>query len=168
VAVLADPPGEQIVRFLARIGIGVATAELGDDTFLPGILIERGRMLVDPRRLRYPGDLLHEAGHLAVLAPAVRASFGDGTAGPQIDMAKLEVMAIAWSYAAALELDLDPAVVLHDDGYRGQAEALRRTFALGVYFGIDDLEAAGMTLGLRRAAQLGVAPYPHMLRWLRE
>ncbi len=165
---LADTPGEQIVRFLTHIGLDVTTAQLGDDTFLPGILIERGRMLIDPRRLRYPGDLLHEAGHLAVLVPAVRASFGDGAADADVDMAKLEVLAIAWSYAAALHLELDPAVVLHDDGYRGHAGALLRNFALGVYFGIEGLEAAGMAVGPRRAAELGVAPYPHMLRWLRE
>ncbi len=123
--------------------------------------------MVDPARLLYPGDLLHEAGHLAMLAPDQRRTFGaaDGPAG--LDMRQLEVQAIAWSYAAALHLAIDPAVVFHDAGYRGRAAGMLFNFRLGVYVGVDDLARAGMTLTRAQAAQANAQPYPHMLKWLR-
>jgi len=56
----------RIADFLADIGIKVASVSISRKTFLPGILVESGRILVDETQLTYPGDLLHEAGHLAV------------------------------------------------------------------------------------------------------
>jgi hypothetical protein len=129
----------------------------------------RGVLVYDADRLVWPGDLLHEAGHLAVAPPDVRPLLGgdmDGVEG--VDMAQLEWGAIAWSYAAALEIGIDPADVFHGGGYRGHSEGLLRTFALGAPIGGHVLEAAGMTAFGPRAAALGVAPYPHMLRWVRD
>jgi hypothetical protein len=164
----SDPLTERIVAFIAGAGIPVIEAELTDATFLPGVLVAEGTLQVDPARLRYPGDLLHEAGHLAVLAPATRRAFG-GPEGPAgIDMRSLEVQAFAWSYAAALHLVIDPAVVFHDGGYAGRAASLLANFALGVYFGVSELAEKGMTATRTDAARLGVEPYPHMLTWLCE
>ena len=56
----------RIAGFLNGVGIGVLARRTGGGCFLPGILVEGGRLLVDEAELRYPGDLLHEAGHLAV------------------------------------------------------------------------------------------------------
>lgn len=162
---------ETIAEFLVQIGLVVERAELSDATFLPGIELRGGRVRVDPDRLLHPGDLLHEAGHLAVLPPHLRVSFGDGDdEGPAApaEMGKLEIQAIAWSYAALVHLGLDPAVLFHDGGYRGHSPGLLRSFALGVYVGVDDLQAAGLTATPRIAAQRGIAPYPHMTRWLRD
>ena len=39
---------------------------------LPGLAIEHGAILVDEQRLSHPGDILHEAGHLAVADPVGR------------------------------------------------------------------------------------------------
>ena len=72
--VFADPLTARIAEFLDGIGIAVDAAELPGDSFLPGIALESGGLLVDGTRLDYPGDLLHEAGHLAA-APAW-AGFG--------------------------------------------------------------------------------------------
>lgn len=58
--------------------------------------------------------------------------------------------------------------MFHKGGYRGKSEGLLRTFALGVYPGANLLEEAGMTATGPRAEALGVPPFPHMLRWLRE
>jgi hypothetical protein len=160
-------PTEQIIGFLESVGLPVAITSLDDDTFLPGIQISSGSLLLDPARLRYPGDVLHEAGHLAVLPPDRRQAFGDdGELGPA-DMQRLEIQAMAWSYAAALHLKLDPAVVFHEGGYRGHAGALLRSFTYGASYGVADLEAAGMTARPDRAAELGIEPYPHMITWLR-
>ena len=120
VETFADPTAATIIAFLRDIGIPVAIEALPVPTFLPGILLRDGAVVVDTARLRFPGDLLHEAGHLAVCSPDRRASI-QGDAGP--DPAE-EMMAIAWSYAALVYLQLDPAVVFHAEGYRGGSDGL--------------------------------------------
>ena len=68
----ADPLTERLTAFVRGIGIDVRAATLPDKTFLPGLDIRHGAILVDEARLTYPGDILHEAGHLAVADPAER------------------------------------------------------------------------------------------------
>ncbi len=131
---------------------------------MPGIWIERGELVIDEARLLYPGDLLHEAGHLAVLRPAARAA----ASGSVSESGGEEMAAIGWSYAAALHLELDPEVVFHADGYRSESAALLENFHEGRYLGVPLLQWMGLTADPKRAQTLGVAPYPHMLRWLRE
>ncbi|MEA2381501.1 MAG: hypothetical protein QOH72_1472 [Solirubrobacteraceae bacterium] len=161
-------PAARITAFLEEIGIAVTAAELApDDGFLPGIRLERGGLLVDESQLTYPGDLLHEAGHVAAAPPAVRPALSGALDVPGLDMGALEVAAIAWSYAAALAVGIDPAEVFHGGGYRGRSPGLLMTFGAGVYPGANLLEEAGMTATGPRAEALGVPPYPHMLRWLR-
>jgi hypothetical protein len=87
---------------------------------------------------------------------------------PGLDTATLEWAAIPWSYAAALAIGIDPALVFHGGGYHGHSPGLLATFAAGVPIGVHLLEDAGMTATGPRAAARGVEPYPHMLRWLRE
>jgi hypothetical protein len=161
-------PAARITAFLEEIGIAVVAASVPPDGgFLPGIRVSRGELLVDESRLAYPGDLLHEAGHIAVAPPALRAELSGSIDLPGVDMGALEVAAVAWSYAAALAIGLDPAVVFHAGGYRGRSSGLLATYGAGVYPGANLLEEAGMTATGPRAEALGVPPYPHMLRWLR-
>ena len=138
-----------------------------DEAFLPGIRVDRGALLVDESQLSYPGDLLHEAGHIAMTPPELRPSLSGAIDVPGLDMAELEVAAVAWSYAAALALGIDPAEVFHAAGYRGHSAGLLATFRAGVYPGAHLLEAAGLTATGPRAEARGVPPYPHILRWLR-
>jgi hypothetical protein len=125
-------------------------------------------LLVDEARLAFPGDLLHEAGHVAAAPAWARPSLSGAIDVPGLDTSNLEWAAIPWSYAAALAIGIDPAIVFHGGGYRGHSEGLLATFAAGVPIGAHLLEEAGMTAVGARAAALGVPPYPHMLRWLRE
>jgi hypothetical protein len=157
----ADPLTERLVAFVRGIGIDVRTATLPDKTFLPGLDIRHGAILVDEERLTYPGDILHEAGHLAVTDPAERNAPVLSPDGGD------ELTSIAWSYAALRYLELDPAIVFHDRGYKGGAAALIENFTAGNYFGVPLLQCYGMAVEPRRAAEAGVEPYPHMLRWLR-
>ena len=153
--------------FLTEIGITVRAAELDAATFLPGLTIKNGEILVDEAKLLYPGDLLHEAGHVAVTDADQRRTL-DGTIHlPESEGGGYEMAAIAWSYAAALHLNLDPSVVFHDDGYKGDAATLRENFANGRYLGVPVLQWVGMTLEGDAASEADVAPYPHMLKWLR-
>ncbi len=128
-------------------------------SFLPGLTIEAGGLLVDESRLEYPGDLLHEAGHIAAAPPSSRpAMSGSLNDVPGLDTETLEWAAIPWSYAAALESGVDPALVFHEGGYHGHSAGLLRNFRIGVPIGVHLLVDAGMT-----TPEL----YPRMLRWLR-
>lgn len=151
---------DRLVEFVRSIGIEVRVTEVADG-FLPGLDIGHGAVLLDEGRLLYPGDILHEAGHLAVTEPGARtASKLEPTDGE-------EMAAIAWSFAALRHLDLDPAIVFHDQGYKGGASAIRENFAAGRYFGVPLLSWYGMTVEPHLATSDGPEPYPHMLRWLR-
>jgi hypothetical protein len=150
----------RIVEFLRSIGLRIDEVPLDEDTFLTGIRLAPGRLEVDTARLAFAGDLLHEAGHLAVMPEAERLA-----GAPVEPMA--ELAAIPWSYAAARHLGIDPAVVFHAGGYHGQGPALLGNFELGVAPGLHLLESAGLTASPTRAEELGVAPFPHMIRWLR-
>jgi hypothetical protein len=152
----------RILAFLDRIGIPVVFEPIAGDTFLPAMTVRDGTLVVDPERLTWPGDLLHEAGHIAVTDPALRPTLGAVSPDPGEEMA-----AIAWSYAAAVEIGIDAAVVFHAEGYRGGGESLVDNFTAGRYFGDPMLHYFGMTAMARHATEQGVAPYPHMLRWLR-
>jgi hypothetical protein len=158
-----DPITNTIVAFLRSIGLIVRAGSVPEQTFVPGIWIDHGALVVDDAGLQFPGDLLHEAGHLAVAPPERRpAMVGDAGA----DAAE-EMMAIAWSYAAVVHLRLDPAVVFHPAGYRGQSAALIENFQQGRYIGVPMLQWLGMTYDAIRAPAYQVAPYPHMVQWLR-
>lgn len=143
----------KIVAFLGDIGVPVEMTPLPEDTFLPAMTVRCGTLLVDPARLTYPGDLLHEAGHIAVTDPAVRT-----TLETVADNQSEELAAICWSYAAARAIGLDPAIVFHSDGYRGNSASLAMNFQMGVYLGAHLLVGYGMTSS---------AAYPAMDRWLR-
>jgi hypothetical protein len=152
---------ERLAGFVRGIGIEVRAVDLLAQTFLPGLDIQYGAILIDERRLSAPGDILHEAGHIAVTDPSARNV-------PALSPTDAEEMAsIAWSFAALRHLDLDPAVVFHPDGYKGGSQSLIDNFTAGRYFGVPLLAYYGMACESRRAAERGVEPYPHMLRWMR-
>lgn len=149
-----NPLTNQIAAFLNEIGLPIQSGAVPEQTFLPGIHVEHGVLLVDESRLLYPGDLLHEAGHLAVTASALRSSLSGNTG----DGAGEEMAAIAWSYAAALHLKLDLTVVFHPDGYKGGSQSIITNFSQGRYVGVPLL--VWMELTDKR--------YPAMMRWLRD
>lgn len=156
----ADPLVARIVAFLRAVEIPVETAVLKGETFLPGVAVAGGGLRVDPARLAWPGDLLHEAGHVAVGEPGrVDDAVSDD---PGEEMA-----ALAWSYAAAVYLDIDPSVPFHDGGYRGEGRGLAEIFRQGGYVGVPMLAMWGMTHEPHRARANGAMPYPHMQTWRR-
>lgn len=144
----------QISEFIRAIGIPVVFARISGNTFVPGIRIDRGTLLVDESLLTWPGDILHEAAHLAMVPADRRAAFVDdaGDGGGE------EMGAIAWTWAAVVHLGLDPGLVFHAGGYRGGSQALIDNFQNGRYVGVPFLR----WIGLARD------DYPIMLKWLRD
>jgi hypothetical protein len=163
-----DPVIDRIVGFLRDIGLPVREGEVGESAFLPGLLIEAGVLVFDRDRLAWPGDLLHEAGHIAVTPPAQRPLLPDPLDGLSELAHGGEAEATAWAWAASVALGLDPTVLFHAGGYRGYSANLITSFSLGVCPGSHGLAKAGMTAFDPQAQALGVPPYPHMIRWLRE
>ena len=157
------PLTTQIIEFLRSIGLAVVEKPIAGATVLPGIDVDRGTLVVDRTALKYPGDLLHEAGHLAVVPSREREQMHANVG----DDGGMEMAAIAWSYAAAVHLGLSPSVVFHPDGYRGEAASLLDNFVQGRYFGVPLLVWRGLTDPPTPPATSSGA-YPLMKRWLTE
>ncbi|MFN0255021.1 hypothetical protein [Pedobacter ureilyticus] len=156
---------ETILAFLDSIGIKYAFSAMEKEGFLPGLELREGVLIIDPEKLKYVGDILHEAGHLACMPLAVRA----GMTGvlPNNDMMQGgEMMAMAWSFAACKHLQLEATVVFHKDGYKGEAATLIAAYEAGNGPGIPLLQWLGMCYDQHTAAQNGTQPFPHMKQWL--
>ncbi len=148
----------KIRAFLTKIGISIQEVAISEDTFLPGILIDKGGLHVDVERLLYPGDILHEAGHIAVTPAAERPLLGGNvTAGnPQKEGDELAVL--LWTYAACRQIGVAPSVVFHPAGYKGQSDWLIDNFDQGQFMGLPLLVWMGFTTA---------DDFPVMQRWLR-
>lgn len=150
-----------IVAFLDSIGIPTTEETLTEDTVLPATTVRDGTIIYDPTRLERPGDLLHEAGHIAMTDPALRSTVSDFATAPTAQGD--EMGAIAWSWAAAIAAGLDARVAFHPDAYRGEGEWLQETFAQGHYIGLPLLRY----YGLARFPHQDGEQYPAMIKWLR-
>jgi hypothetical protein len=157
----ADPLTEKLAEFVRGIGIDVRSETLDGPTFFPGVDIQYGAILIDEARLAHPADILHEAGHIAVTDPAVRHQFRLSPDGGE------EMATLAWSYAAALHLGVPADVLFHPEQHNGHSPMLIENFTTGRYIGLPLLQWFGMTVEPKNAAERGVAPFPHMLRWVR-
>lgn len=159
---------QMICDFINEVGIPCRQGPVPADSFLPGILISAGTVIFDTTQTLYPGDLLHEAGHLAVLTPNDRAR-ADGGENISGDLAApaAEMAAIAWSWAAKEHLGLPASVLFHQAGYKGGAQSLIDNFSAGKYLGVPILAWLGITREPRRDVSSGGPIYPQMEHWLR-
>ena len=157
---------EICIGFLHSIGIKTIHRKITANSVLPGLSIEGGCIIIDTDALKFPGDILHEAGHIAVVPAADRETLNEAALGKRPDREAEEMMAIAWSYAACMHMNLDPHFVFHDDGYKGGGSYIAENFAAKRYFGLPMLQWKGMAADEKKAAELNVAAYPSMLKWL--
>ena len=148
-----------IINFLNDIDIIVVEKKLKNDTFLPGLSLEKNTILMDRNKLKYPGDLLHEAGHIAVTEKKLRPLIG--TKEMQDDWPSLgdEIAAILWSYAALSHLGLDPKIVFHPDGYKESSDWFIEQFNNKNYIGLPLLEWMGLYDNKQE--------FPLMKKWIR-
>ena len=147
-----------IIAFLEAVGIRVAAAPSLGETTLPGMTVRNGTLWYDGTQPGWVGDMLHEAGHLAVTDPADRDSVDKIGDDPAEEMA-----AMAWSYAAAIAIGL-PIETLFHAGYKGGPDHLIAAFSTGGFIGLPMLQYWGMA---SRPGDDGPA-YPAMLKWLRD
>ena len=159
-----DSITKKIADFLNQIGIEVVPGSFNEEVVLPGIKIDHGRLLVDESKLLYPGDLLHEAGHLAVKPASERKTVHINTGNDPAE----EMMAIAWSYAASAHLTLQPEILFHNGGYQGGGGQLIENFQNERYIGLPMLQWLGMTADKDNAPAMGIEPFPKMIKWLRD
>jgi len=155
---------DRILHFFDKIEIEYSLETINTATFLPGLKLRNGTLIIDTDKLRYPGDILHEAGHLATMPPEIRANMNDDLPGNDLHKGG-EMMAIAWSYAVCLELNIDPEVVFHEDGYKGSASTIVENFREGRFFGVPLLRWCGMTAEPFTDEQGIKRGFPEMIRW---
>lgn len=153
---------KRILKFFNEIPIEYHLAKIEAETFLPGIQIKNGALQIDLEKLKYPGDLLHEAGHIAVTESAERAVLNDNVIENKPEKAGEEMAVLLWSFAAAKHIGLPAEIVFHDDGYKGEAAWLREQFETGNYIGLPLLQWMGLT------ETNGAYAFPKMKSWLRE
>lgn len=154
---------DAIVAAIEAIGLPVRWGKVTQEGLLPGIRIENGGLTIDTETLLFAGDVLHEAGHLAVLTPEERAT----VAGTLPKEGGAEMAALAWSYAMAIEFDLPLDVVFHD-AFKAGGSWLRETFAAGHPLGQPLLQFWEMTRTSEDIPGFEHLPrYPKMALWLR-
>ena len=151
----------KICAFLDTIGIQHDEALLEEETFLPGLLIEHGTIRIDRSRLAYPGDLLHEAGHIALAMPEQRPAMGQEDLEVKDPAQSDEMGVILWTYLAAKHIGLPPEAIFHAGGYKDQSNWLIEQFEKGNYIGLPLLNWMGIT----EPASAGETP--QILSWLR-
>jgi len=162
----SDPRLSRMSWFLASIGIEMRPGQVEVETLFPGSLISHGSLVVDETKLIAPGDALHEAAHIALAPPERRSSdfafLEDATGGE-------EVTTIAWSWAALLELDIQPEDIFHGTAYKdGGSSTILDCARRGIYIGFPLLQAWEMAFDEPNALLRGVKPFPHMVKWIRE
>lgn len=170
---------ELVIHGLAQMGFRLQPRE-GSTGFLNGVRIDQGVIQYDPCVVQ-PSDILHEAGHLAVI-PAQFRSLATGNMARvqdhmlthverliEEDMTVIDsplvraVMqsgdpeATAWAFAAGREIGIPDDVVILDDEYDGEGEFVRMGLAMNAYVGINGLVAGGMCASTRA--------FPTLTRW---
>ena len=160
-----DPRLSRMAAFLGSIGIELRAGAIDVPTLFPGSLISGGSLVVDESILVAPGDALHEAAHIALSPPERRsANVGllEGATGGE------EMTTISWSWAALLELDLQPEDVFHGTAYKGgDSSTIIDCARRGIYIGFPLLQAWEMAFDEQNARLRGVKPFPHMVKWIR-
>jgi len=150
-----------IIDFLKDTGIEIHETELDDGCFLLGLYPKGCGLLIDRNKLKYPGDLLHEAGHIAVTEAHLRPLIGTPEMPEQWPKTGDELGAILWSYAAVCKLKIPADVVFHPDGYKGDSAWLIEQFENGNYIGLPLLTWMGF------CNVSSDTSFPFMNKWLR-
>jgi hypothetical protein len=173
----------RVVSFLRGVGIPCVIVP-GAKGFMPGVRIHQGGLQIAPEAVL--GDVLHEAGHLAVLPGRFRRLANDDVSAVQklmmdtVDFTNPDVgearaalqsgdaEATAWAWAAGEYLQLDPAQVVRNRHYGGTGRDMRMALQARAYLGIHGLASAGFCVtrpGPLEKAK-GLPAYPRLAMWV--
>lgn len=158
----------KILAFLNEIGINIIEKQLDESTFLPGLALGPNCVYIDYEKLSYPGDILHEAGHIAVTSPTDRARIGIETMAKDWPSQGEEIATMLWSFAACKHLNLPLDYVFHAGGYKGSSNWLMDNFDTGNYIGLPFFEWTQMAYSKEKAVEMNVSAFPEMVKWVRE
>jgi hypothetical protein len=171
------------VSFCQQIGITLQLVSEERESFLAGVWIEDGIVYCNPANLKMIGDLLHELGHFAVTPLIYRGKLNsnlefkpdllpmllpNGEENPDHRNAidGCEQATIAWSYAAALEIDIDVesmhnGLQMNFDElvFDGEWPAMCKSLAIGTHPGIECLINTKMTTKYK---------WPQMHKWVQD
>lgn len=171
---------KKVVDFLSSIGIPVfkstSTLKHGfENGVLDGVLIVNGEIHYNSKATI--SNILHEAGHLAVLPEQYRKLANhdiqkiqlqmlDESSGidPESDLWRAIIQtgdpeASAWAYAAGKHLGLPEKVIIEDTDYGDDnGKHIRLALSMNSYFGINGLRNSGMVESVKK--------YPEMIRWV--
>jgi hypothetical protein len=173
----------RVVSFLRGIGIPCDIVP-GATGFMPGVRIHQGGLQIAPEVAL--GDVLHEAGHLAVLPGRFRRLANDDVSvvqklmmdtvdftNPDSGEARAALQsgdaeATAWAWAAGEYLELDPSQVIRDRDYGGTGRDVRFALKNRAYLGINGLASGGFCV--TRPGPLeklkGLPAYPQLAMWV--
>jgi hypothetical protein len=171
---------DKVLNFLGTIKIFYELTDSHIEAFLPGVSIDRGKIIINVSELKMLGDILHEAGHYAIIPLPYRNyivnsdldelydSFEsefpdlllpDGSENP-IGRALIQVdeqAVIAWSYAAAVACGLDVATMHFEDTFTAPWTEIVHGLRKNCDAGVASLHYAKMTTK---------TTFPRMIRWL--
>jgi len=159
---------QKICNFLTSIGIETLPKIINEETFLPGIRIVEGNIWVDENKILSPGDILHEAGHLAIFSKETRTKITDSVVVSEATQGGEEMAAIAWSWAALTHLNIAPEIVFHPEGYKNDSENIIANFSQKQYFGVPTLAHKGLCIDGKsplNANEKEENVFPKMLKW---
>ena len=169
------------MAFLQTIGIPARLVENVDGGFTPNVRISKGCLVVGWRA--HVSNVLHEAGHMAVLPahfrPWMTGNLQQGhrrmmnfVGAMDLDPDSPLMRAVlqssdpevtAWAWAAGSHLGLAPSEIVRDADYGGEGEQIRACLTTGYYVGIHGLAHAGFC-SVRTGGRL--QPYPLLQHWL--
>jgi hypothetical protein len=172
-------------EFLKRIGLRVHEVA-GASGFTEGVDIRDGELLVDPN-VACASNILHEAGHLAIVPPEFRGFFQSNVEGGQRRMLAAlmeqniepdsplyraalncsDPEATAWAWAAGKHLGLDEEDIIQNHEYGGDGDSIRLQLALNAYAGIHGLARAGFCSTSERLSPMtGLPAFPNLAMWV--
>lgn len=171
------------VNFLRGIGLTVIES---DDAkgFLENVRIDAGVLYYRPG-VTSAANLLHEAGHVAIIPARYRQFASDcieeliikmcdemgerQASDPHFDpdspencaiMQAGETEATAWAFAAGRAIGLPDHLIIEDQDYDGEGEGVRFALAMNSHFGINGLRRGGMCQSVKT--------YPALTKWLQD
>lgn len=170
---------KNVIDFLNKIGIKCHIVDSVDGGFLKTILIKNGELYLT-RKCKI-SDILHEAGHLAVLPPKYRMQ----ASGNIIDVLKKmysevdtllpenekymyceDCEATAWAFACGVYLKIPYNKIIEKRQYQNDGANILFGLKHNSYFGINKLARAGWCSARKMNETENRPLYPKLNKWL--